>query len=96
VLKKRNDIKRKRKFEFDKLMIKIQSENIPYEKLSSLQLKTLLMHKKRDDDKISISALKRSGLLALWLEWHSRPDMEINVVLDDEQPQDCIENDTTQ
>ena len=22
--------------------------------------------------------------------------MEINVVLDDEQPQDCIENDTTQ
>ena len=94
VLQKRNDIKMKRKFEFDKLMIKIQSENIPFEKLSSSQLKTLLMHKKCDDDKISIAKLKRSDLLALWLEWQSRPEMEINNVLN--EPQDYIENDTTQ
>ena len=39
------------------------------------------MNKKRDDDKISISKLKRPGLLSLWLEWKSRPDVVIDAEL---------------
>ena len=50
VLKKRNDIKMKRRSQYNKMKINIQSQNILLEKLSSSQLKVLLMHKKRDDD----------------------------------------------
>ena len=32
------------------------------------------MTKKQDEDKISISKLKRSYLIPLWLTWQSRPD----------------------
>ena len=71
VLKKRNDIKMKRKSEYNKIQTKIQSQNISLEKLSSSLLKVLLMHKKRDDNKVSIAKLKRAGLLELWLEWQS-------------------------
>ena len=92
VLKKRNYIKMKRRSEYIKMKIKILSQNIPLEKLSSSQLKVLLMHKKRDDDKVSIAKLKRADLLALWLEWQSRPDT-IDVL---EKSQDYNENNTTQ
>jgi len=54
----------------------VLNDNIPADKLSLQQLKVLCMHKKRDDDKVAISKLKRPGLLALWLTWQSRPDIE--------------------
>lgn len=46
--------------------------------LSMKQLKVLCMHKKQETDPVSISKLKRPGLLALWLQWQSRPDVEVN------------------
>ena len=82
----------KRKSKYNKMQIKIQSQNIPLEKLSSSQLKVLLMSKKRDNDKVSIAKLKRADLLALWLEWQSRPDI-IDVL---NKSQDYNENNTTQ
>ena len=56
---------------------KIINENIPIEKLSMQQLKILLMQKKRDDDQVCISKMKRSELVPLWLAWQSRPNVEI-------------------
>ena len=62
------------------------------EKLSSSQWKVLSMHKKRDDNKVSIAKLKCAGLLALWLEWQIRPDI-IDML---DKSQDYNENNTTQ
>ena len=67
----------KRKLQYEQLQQKIINENIPVEKLSMQQLKILLMQKKRDDDKVSISKMKRSELVPLWLAWQSRPDVEM-------------------
>ena len=92
IMEKRNNLKLKRKLQYDEFKKKIEDENIPDDKLSALQLKTLLMNKKRDDDKISISKLKRPGLLSLWLEWQSRPD----VVIDAELASQNIINGTTE
>ena len=80
IMIKRNNTKLKQKAQFDELKNKMINENIPDDKLSAMQLKTLLMHKKRDDDKVSISKLKRPGLLALWLEWQSRPEEVIDTI----------------
>ena len=46
MMKQNNDAKLKRKTQFDKLKNKMINENIPDDKLSATQLKTLLMHKK--------------------------------------------------
>ena len=58
--------------------MKIKNNNIPIEKLSIQQLKVLCMHKKQETNPVSISKLKRPGLLALWLRWQSRPDVEVS------------------
>ena len=73
VLQKKNDKMMKRKLQYDELQKKIKNENIPVDKLSIQQLKILCMAKKQDEDKISISKLKRSDLIPLWLTWQSRP-----------------------
>ena len=39
------------------------------------------MHKKRDGDTVSIYKLKRPGLLSLWLEWQSRPDIDVSTMI---------------
>ena len=65
-------IQRKRKF--DELRTQIETKNLPYEKLSTSQLKTLCSYKKRKGD-ISISKLKRDELLPLWLSWKDRPEV---------------------
>lgn len=44
------------------------------EKLSIQQLKILCMQKKRDDDKICVSKMKRSELMGTWIAWKDRPD----------------------
>ena len=75
IVQKKNDKIMKRKLQFDELQTKIRSENLPLEKLSLAQLKILCMYKKKDSDRISISKLKRSELLALWLEWRHRHDV---------------------
>ena len=64
-------IQRKRKF--DELQTQIETKNLPIEKLSMSQLKTLCSYKKRKGD-ISISKLKRDELLPLWLLWKDRPE----------------------
>lgn len=46
--------------------------------LSMQQLKVLCMHKNHDTNQVFISKLKQPGLLALWLQWQSRPDVEVN------------------
>ena len=78
IIQKKNDLIQKRKNQYIELQEKIVNQNIPLEKLSTQQLKVLCMHKKGDDDKVSISKLKRPGLLALWLAWQSRPDVEVS------------------
>ena len=50
------------------------------------------MHKKRDDDKVSISKLKRPGLLALWLIWQSRPDIEVSTIVPQGLSQHNVDN----
>ena len=69
--------------QFDELQTKIKTENLPLEKLSLAQLRILCMYKKRDDDKVSVSKLKRSELLAIWLEWRNRPDDNVNISIPD-------------
>jgi len=81
VIQKKNDLLIKRKMQYIELQQKIKNENIPVEKLTLQQLKVLCMHKKRDVDTISISKLKRPGLLALWLEWQSRPDIDVSTMI---------------
>ena len=81
IIQKRNDILNKRKAQYIELVQKIKNENIPVEKLTLQQLKVLCMHKKRDADTVSISKLKRPGLLALLLEWQSRPDIDVSTMI---------------
>ena len=81
IIQKKNDLIQKRRNQYIELQEKIVNQNIPLEKLSSQQLKVLCMNKKRDDDKASILKLKRPGLLALWLAWQSRPDIEVSTIV---------------
>ena len=76
IIQKKNDLLQRRREQYIQLQQKVLNDNIPADKLSLQQLKVLCMHKKRDDDKVAISKLKRPGLLALWLTWQSRPDIE--------------------
>ena len=80
---KNNDKIVKRRMQFDDLQTKIKTENLPLEKLSLAQLRILCMYKKRDDDKVSVSKLKCSELLAIWLEWRNRPDNNVNISIPD-------------
>lgn len=76
--KKNNERKRK----FDELRNQIDIKNIPLDKLSLSQLKTLCSYKKRKSDKVSISKLKRHELLPLWLSWKDRVVDEVeNTIL---------------
>ena len=74
VINRKNKRVSDRKGKFDELMAKINSNNLPLEKLSTAQLKTLCAHKKRDTDTVSISKLKRNELLSLWISWKDRND----------------------
>ena len=53
-------------------MNEIQFKNIPLSQLSLSQLRLLCQHKKRKDDKVSITKLKRDELLQLWMIWKDR------------------------
>ena len=77
LIEKKNDRILKRKRQFDEVVNKMKSENLPLDKLSLSQLKILCSHKKRDSDKIYVSKLKRNELVALWLEWQHRPDVAV-------------------
>ncbi len=46
----------------------IISKNIPDEKLSTTQLRSLLNYKKRKND-VKFSHMKKDQLKSLWLEW---------------------------
>ena len=74
VQQKKDKIMVQRKRKYDELKTKIDNENLPIEKLSLSQLKTLCSFKKQKGD-ISISKLKRDELLPLWLSWKDRPDV---------------------
>ena len=92
IMQKKNDLMIKRQNQYIDLQKKIAKNNIPVEKLSLQQLKVLCMHKKRDDDKVSISKLKRPGLLALWLIWQSRPDIEVSTIVPQGLSQHNVDN----
>ena len=92
IIQKKNDLLLKRRNQYNNLQKKIVKDNIPVEKLSLQQLKVLCMHKKRDDDKVSISKLKRPGLLALWLAWQSRPDIDISTTVPQGLSQHNVDN----
>ena len=64
IMQKKNERLIKQKMQFDEVVSKINSENLPQDKLSLAQLKILCAHKKIDLDKIYISKLKRQELLA--------------------------------
>ena len=55
-------------------MAKMNSNDLPLEKLSAAQLKILCAHKKRDTDTVSISKLKQNKLLSLWISWKDQND----------------------
>lgn len=78
--KKNNERKRK----FDELRNQIDIKNIPLDKLSLSQLKTLCSYKKRKSDKVSISKLKRHELLPLWLSWKDRVVDEVENTIDEQ------------
>ena len=80
IIQKKNDKIMKRQAQYEELKQKIVSENIPVDKLSIQQLRILCMQKKRDDDKIAISKMKRSDLTALWIAWQSQPDIVVETV----------------
>ena len=71
--KKKDKATNERKRKHDEVQSKIDN-SLPLDQLSITQLKSLCHHKKRKDDKVSISKLKRDELLLLWLNWKSRPD----------------------
>ena len=70
---KKDKATNERKRKHDEVQTKIDN-GLPIDQLSTSQLKSLCHHKKRKDDKVSISKLKRDELLLLWLNWKSRPD----------------------
>ena len=74
VINRKNKRVSDRKGKFDELMAKIINTDLPLEKLSTAQLKTLCAHKKRETDTVSISKLKRNELLSLWISWKDRID----------------------
>ena len=71
---KKDKVTNDRKRKFDNLLNEILNKNLPYSELSLAQLKLLCQHKKRKDDKVSISKLKRDELLQLWMIWKDRSD----------------------
>ena len=58
-----------RKRKYDQIQSDIRDKNLPISQLSIVQLKQLCLHKKRKDDKVSISKMKRDKLVQLWLLW---------------------------
>ena len=73
IQQKKDKATNERKRKHDEVQNKIDN-GLPLDQLSVTQLKSLCLHKKRKDDKVSISKLKRDELLSLWLNWKSRPD----------------------
>ena len=63
-----------RKQKFEEVKKQIDDGNLPLDKLSMSQLKTLCSHKKQKSDKVSISKLKQNELLPLWLSWKDREE----------------------
>jgi len=71
---KKDKIVNERKRKYDQIQSEIRDKNLPLAQLSIVQLKQLCLHKKRKDDKVSISKLKRDELLQLWMLWKDRCD----------------------
>jgi len=71
---KKDKIVNERKRKYDEIQSEIRSKNLPLAQLSIVQLKQLCLHKKRKEDKVSISKLKRDELLQLWMLWKDRCD----------------------
>ena len=92
IIQKKNDLMIKRQNKYIDLQNKIVKNNIPVEKLSLQQLKVLCLYKKRDNDKVLISKLKRPGLLALWLAWQSRPDIGVSTIVPQGLSQHHVDN----
>jgi len=72
VQKKKDEIVNERKRKYHKIQDDIRAKNIPISQLTIAQLKQLCNYKKRKDDKVSISKLKREELQQLWLIWKDR------------------------
>ena len=72
------EMRKKEEKEYNERKVKHDSlilQNIPDEKLTMMQLKTLLAFKKRKNDK-GFSHLKKGDLLTLWTEWKHRQVQE--------------------
>ena len=74
VQQKKDKIVNERKRKYDKIQAEMRDKNIPLSQLTLSQLKQLCNYKKRKDDKVSISKLKRDELQQLWLVWKDRSD----------------------
>jgi len=70
---KKDKMTNERKRKYDEIQNELKN-GLPEHELSITQLKALCLHKKKKDDKVSISKLKRNKLVSLWLSWKSRYD----------------------
>ena len=73
IQQKKDKMTNERKRKYDEIQKEL-SNGLPLHQLSITQLKSLCLHKKNKDDKVSISKLKRDELVSLWMSWKSRSD----------------------
>ena len=90
VMNRRNKKVSDRKQKFDAIMSKIESNDLPLEKLSAAQLKILCGHTKRDTDNVCISKLKRNELLSLWISWKDRNEIPTSLTSQLEVGSDAV------
>jgi len=74
VKQKKDNALLERKRKYHKIQSEIKEKNIPLHSLSISQLKILCTYKKKPEDKVSISKMKRNELLSLWTQWMHRND----------------------
>ncbi len=77
VKQKKDNVLLEQKQKYNKIQSEIKEKNIPIGSLSISQLKILCTYKKKPDDKVSISKMKRNELLSLWTQWMHRNDVGI-------------------
>jgi len=73
IQQKKDKMTNERKRKYDEVQNELRN-GLPLHQLSITQLKSLCLHKKNKDDKVSISKLKRDELVSLWLNWKTRAD----------------------
>ena len=85
VQEKKDKIVNERKRKYDKIQAEIHNKNIPISQLTLTQLRQLCNYKKRKDDRVSITKLKRDELQQLWLLWKDRcdNDNDVEAILND-------------